>query len=451
MKIRVIALLGLLLTSMATRAQQTNMIYVTGSSVIQFEVIDAIVSLFDNGKLTDLVTRDDAFTGTEGKHAKYSILTGKIQGVTYSVNCLWSTSGAGYAAMAGTTFSDVDFNGNNIVDPDETTYFLNPNTCVGESTSPPSAAETNHFSIAPDMALVEMSQSESFDPGTNFTVFGEGGIVGVIPYLWVKCTNSSRTFAAWSHLTNVTHDQLKVQLAGPNVAAFFTGIASDTNVNVYTIGSSIASSDRIQALCDTGYGVATQVDQWVVDPTGPVPGALGRPFIETVDPTIPGYRLVEVGNAGFQNENAGFQNGNANFGIGPDVAQDLSLDGCASATDPLTGNRGVITLGYLSVSDAWTMRSNSLWLNLNGVAESDDAVAQGQYTFWGYERLVGRPGLSGYELTFGQMLSTAIQNQIAIEDEVETSTGNDVGHNWAISLQLMDCTKASDVAFPTHN
>lgn len=426
MKKQLIIIFGLLLTCMSTRAQTQ---YITGSSAIRPVVIDAIESLFDHGPTT-VVTR-----GNLDEHqAKYSVLAGTIGNVPVTWNCLWSSSDAGIAAASLVPISDVDFNGNLRTIPDAPAYFLNL-SASGRSASLPSATETNTTSTLPDFTLADASKSVSVSMNANFITFGSDSSLGVVPFVWVKCTNSA-SFAVWSHFTNVTHDQLVVQLDGPQVAAFFTGIPADTNVNVYTIGGNPASGPRKNVLVDAYQTISPSfldafhlVDQWAVNPAGPTPGVFAGPYLEAVDATIPGYNLVEVSTTGFD--------------TGSDISKDLSIDGCSSATDPLTGNTGVITMGYLTIPDATTNSiGTNLWLTLNGVLESDNAIAQGQYSLWGYEHLYGSRNA---DVSLGNELYTAIENKIA-------NIGNGDGeHSVVLSLQYMECTKGSDWAYPIHN
>src|SRR5215469_8140479 len=121
MKKQMVVLFGLLLTCIATRAQ-----YITGSSAMRPLVIDAIESMFDGGKPTNIVTRGDL----DEHKAKYSILEGRISGVPRAWICLWSSSEAGMAAMWAPYYPDpyfiydLDFNGNRSTIPDAPAYFL---------------------------------------------------------------------------------------------------------------------------------------------------------------------------------------------------------------------------------------------------------------------------------------------------------------------------------------
>ena len=412
-------------------AQTATPVYITGSTAFRSQAVSSIELAFDGGAPTNVVTRGN----TDEHKAQYSIISGFISHAPYNIFVLWSGSEAGLAALSGTTVPDTDFNGNPDNLANDVTFFLLP-TVTGKSSSSPSATETNTTAQAPDLSFADTSKAVSFSKSANFTVLGANSVAGIVPFTYVKCTNSNAGFAAWNHLTNITHDQCKVEFSGPQVASFITGVAADVNVNVYVVGRNKGSGTRVNCLADNEYGITTPVDQWVVDPQGSTPGVLTPgSFVPTggVDPTIPGYQLVEIENAGFES--------------GGNVSADLSIDGCSAAVDPISGNTGVITIGYLGIPDATanSMGPSSTWLTLNGVLESDDAIAQGQYSYWGSEHIYGKAGLSGAQLTYGNLLLTTVQNFLG-------TLGNGAGkHSVGIASSYMQASKGSDTAFPTHN
>lgn len=408
-------------------------VYITGSTAFRSQAISAIELLFDGGAPTNIVTRGN----TDEHKAAYSILSGNVSGSAYDVFILWSGSEAGLAALSGTTVADVDFNGNPDTLANDVTYFLNK-TATGKSNSNPNSTETNNFSTPPDMSFADTSKAVSFSKSATFHVFGASSVVGIVPFTYVKCTNSNTGFTAWNHLTNITHDQCKVEFGAPQVASFFTGVAGDTN-NVFLVGRNKGSGTRANVLADNGFGINNPVDQWVVDPASAdghagdyTPGNFVP--LGAVDPAIIGYQVAEIGNAGFES--------------GGNVSADLSIDGCSAATDPTgNGNTGVILIGYLGIPDATanSMGPANTWLTLNGVFESDDAIAQGQYSYWGYEHLYGKNGLSGSQLTYGNSLFAEVNTFLG-------TLGNGAGkHSVGIQNSYMQCTKGSDTAFPTHN
>lgn len=437
----VIAAAAALALGLTAQANAQTAVYITGSTAFRTQTMNAVYALFDGGAPTNIVSRG----GTDPHSATYAIVSGTIGGATHSfdIYTLWSGSEAGLAALSGTSIPDTDFNGNNDTIPNDVTYFLVPGISPATSANNPAAGETNTVAQTPDLSMADTSKNVSFSASANFTTFGSGATlseVGIVPFTWAKCTNSA-PFAAWSHLTNITHDQALVELGGAQVASFFTGVSNDQSVVVYAVGRNQGSGTRVNCLADTGYGIGNPVDQWAVNPTGATPGTFGPPFVAigAVDTGIHNaYDLVEVVNAGFES--------------GGNVSADLSIDGCSSANiyDPnsqtLNPAGAVITVGYLGLSDASkNSLGTNLWLTLNGVFESDDAVAQGQYSYWGYEHLYGKPGLGGSQLSYGQSLFTTIRAQVVA---LNNAPGK---HNTGIALGYMQASKDSDLAFPTHN
>ncbi len=51
-------------------------------------------------------------------------------------------------------------------------------------------------------------------------------------------------------------------------------------------------------------------------------------------------------------------------------------------------------------------------MKYNGATYSEAAVIDGQYTFWGYERLFYRTGTTGTVKTFGDAVASSIYNAV---------------------------------------
>lgn len=426
-----VAALGL-----AAQANAQTSVYISGSTAFRSQAVTAIEAAFDGGAPTNVVTRG----GTDEHSATYAVISGTIGGAThsYDIYTLWSGSEAGLAALNNSTVTDTDFNGHNYELANDKCFFLLPGL-TGKLSANPTSSETNTTKQIPDLAFADTSQAVALGTSKTaaYTLLGPNSdsFVGIVPFTWVKCTNSNAGFTPWNNLKNVTHDQIDIQLVAAQVAAFFTGVANDTNYMVYTVGRNKGSGTRVNTLADTGYGIGTGVDQWAVNPAATnglhtfQPGHLVP--TGAVDAAIPGYNLAEIGNAGFES--------------GGNVSADLSIDGCSGATDPNTSNTGVICIGYLGIPDASkNSLGTNLWLTLNGVFESDDAIAQGQYSYWGEEHLYGNPSLSGAQLTYGNLLFTSVNTVL---QGLPLGAGK---HNPGIPLSYMQCAKGSDIGAPQH-
>jgi len=241
------------------------------------------------------------------------------------------------------------------------------------------------------------------------------GSVGVVPFTWAKDNNNASASNEWAHLTNITDAQARDALTGPNIAALFTGNVSDTNQFVYVVGRNNGSGTRVDCLAACRYGITKPVDQWFIG---------GNPSDGTT------LSLTEAINDGYNS--------------GSDVASALKIPGSCAQTDPNFGNSGWVAIGYLGISDAKTLVSNGgVLLTLNGIAESNGAVEEGQYNFWNYEHEYGRVGISGFTQTFGNNLAAGIPSQIGGSNPANQDTG--------IRLSFMNATKPSDVGDPAHN
>jgi hypothetical protein len=204
---------------------------------------------------------------------------------------------------------------------------------------------------------------------------------------------------------------------------------------VYLVGRNKGSGTRANALANCAFGIKRAVNQY----------AIGGGVIDAKTTDLV---LTSVANNGYES--------------GGDVASQLKITGSAGQDDPITHywlatdtdeptgvNHGWMAVAYISTSDAGGAPGNGTttlaWLSENGVMESNGAVAEGQYSFWGNSHLYGKQGISGYQLTAGTKLFTALTATL----NATAPAAN--GHDALIGTSWMNCAKASDTAFPTHN
>ncbi len=173
----------------------------------------------------------------------------------------------------------------------------------------------------------------------------------------------------------------RAALGGPNIAALFTGDASDTNQFVYPVGRNNRSGTRVDTLACTRYGINVPVDQFNV---GGFPSSDGTTPVlaENTDP-------------------------NDGYNGGGDVEKAMHIDGSCQQTDPISGKAGWFAIAYLGIGDANTLLGNGgIWLSFNGIPYSNATVEEGQYSFWNYEYMYGRVGISGFAQTYGNNLAS---------------------------------------------
>jgi len=273
-----------------------------------------------------------------------------------------------------------------------------------------------------DLAMADTSQAVSLTPyvANTSTALKDYGTVGIVTFTFAKNVNTSPS-SEWLSMTNISLPQANVLFsAGYQHTAFFTGISSQTNNNVYLVGRNKGSGTRANQLSDTGYGTTTPVQQFSVG-GGVQPG----------DPTT-GLVLQYEANNGYES--------------GGGVATALGIDGSCQQTDPFFPSQpGWFAVAFLGVSDAQAhgLAINPNWLTFEGVMESDGAIEEGQYQLWGHEHEFGRSDISGFQDTVGQKLFAGVQTSIG------TNGSNPAAHSPGIALTYMHCTKSSDTAYPT--
>lgn len=431
-KMKTTILSALLALGVVSQAGATNIVYLTGSSAFRSTVYNA---LHTPGTIFDAspAIQETEYGGGSASGANYMLFLGNIGGTPTFIDCAWSGSEAGIASAANVAIQNTDRNGDPIPLAGSPEKWLDVTNTTLDGTwhsSNPTTLEAN--SHGADVAQADTSQQVSLTPavtGTS-TDLKDYGVEGVVTFTWCKNINSSPS-PEYTHLKNVTIPQMYEEISqGFQPAAFFTGNAADTNNYVYLVGRNKGSGTRANTLADTGYGTTKSVSQF----------SIGYGVEEAA---IPGdLVLTNEGNNGYES--------------GGGVATALGIDGSCGQNDPFFGPSGIISphanltgwfaIGYLGVSDALAhgLTTNE-WVTLDGVPESDGAIEEGEYSFWGHEHLYGRHGISGYQDTDAQVIFSGVQASLG-------SLGSDpTAHSPGISLTYMHCDKASDVAFPTRN
>jgi hypothetical protein len=392
---------ALLVLGVISQAGAANVVYITGSTAFRSQSFLAIKASFDGGNPTLAARGGSAASGNNGT---FMLFHGNVGGAETYVDCVWSGSEAGIAAVAAPG--------------SHATYYLKTDGTVAYtvSSSSPTSAETNTTASTSDIALADSSQAVSLTPSPALVPLGTGspaGSVGIVPFTWVKNKNSSPS-QAWTRLVNISDGQARVALSGPNVAALFTGNAADTNQYVYVVGRDNGSGTRVDCLSSCRYGITKAVDQWFIG-GNPSDGAT--------------LLLTEAVNIGYSS--------------GGTVAKALSIDGSAQQTDPNFGTTGWIAIGYLGIGDATTLLGNGgVWLTLNGVPSTNGTIEEGQFNFWNYERMYGRVGISGFAATYGTSLAGLVPAQLGGSNPAASDVG--------INPIYMHAAKASDVGDPFH-
>jgi len=430
MKIKSKITLALLALGLVSRASADNTVYLTGSTAFRSIAYNALSdnagdagAVFDAGSVT--VTA--LFGSSTASKCSYMLFHGNISGTPTYIDCAWSGSEAGIASAANVTIQNTDRNGNAIALAGSPEQWLKADgtvTTSGPNSSSPTTGQLEASTHQTDLTQADTSQAVSLTPATTVaaTQLKDYGTEGIVPFTFAKNYNTTPS-SQWTHLTNINIAQAFVEFGAPQPTGFFTGNTNDDTETVYLVGRNKGSGTRANVLSYCGYGTTTSVQQFSVG-GGVQPGD-----------TTTGLVLQSEGNNGYES--------------GGGVAGALNINGSSQQTDPFNAAHvGWIAIGYLGTSDALSLTgTTNQWLTESGVLESDGAVEEGQYSFWGHEHLYGRNGISGYQNTVGGKIFTAIQGQLTLTASGATPTA----HSTGIALGYMNCTKNSDVAYPTHN
>jgi hypothetical protein len=291
----------------------------------------------------------------------------------------------------------------------------------GYNSAGPTGSQLESSSHGADLAQADTSQAVSLTPrvANTTTDLKDYGTEGIVTFTWAKNVNSGPS-QEWTDLKNVTVPQINEEISqGFQPPAFFTGIASETNSFIYLVGRNKGSGTRANELADSGYGTTKTVTQFSIG--------------EGIETAATGTLLLDF------EANNGYESGGG-------VATALGIDGSCQQTDPFVpSHTGWFAMGFLGVSDAIThgLAVSPNWLTCDGVMESDGAIEEGQYAFWGHEHLFGKHNISGFQDTVGGKVFAGVQTAIGTAGSVTTA------HSPGIALTYMHADKSSDVAFPT--
>lgn len=297
--------------------------------------------------------------------------------------------------------------------------------------------------VAPDLAFADTSLKVSLTSSANLTDYG---IVAVIPFEWVKGYYHNGATAAdtsWKDLQNITIPQATYLLTGGSEAAsFFTGNPLDTD-SVYLIGRNEGSGTRVNTTLLSQYPSPSKFDQNVIQGASYVNGVL------TAGAVGPAAGIVDLAQ------------GYEGYDSGGSVATDLECD---------TSGLGSETIGYLGISDATTaIGGGAVKLTLDGVAENDENVINGEYSFWGHEHLYGAPGQAASDPggVVANVLDGGVVNDTiythwthtagALETQFTTGAGyggdqaDKTQQSTAVDPALMQCDKpqSGDTGYPS--
>ena len=370
------ALIALGVLSLAGAANANSVVYLTGSTACRGNIFAAAVpgKIFDSGYPVTI------FPAGATSSSGLICYEGKIGGVVTDLNCSWTGSEAGIAAVAGQTLQQNIDTGSGIQSydiPGVPPKFLNPNSGFGAG-SQDFLANIAGAPAYPDIAMADTSQAVSRTPESLYPLV-DYGTVGIITFSVMKCYQSTHS-DAYNNINNVTTAQMNQLLGGALKANIVTGVSTDNDEYIGVVGRNFGSGTRANTFLNFQYGLTTPVHQYVygaslsaVYPPTPQPGVL----------TFTGSYAANQGMLDIADD--GFDSGGS-------VKSTLNVDNAGS---PL------ILLGYAGYGDAkgaydftTSPGGRAVFLPFNGVYLGDAEVINGSYSFWGQEHVLGSVGQS---------------------------------------------------------
>jgi hypothetical protein len=348
---------------------QTN-VYLTGSTAFRASAHAAIRAKMAAGYTF-------AYTGTNIDTAAQAVFKGAIGPDAVNVYTSWTGSVAGIKALAVTGPNAAG------VRP----KFLPSGQATSVTPGTASAPAGTDLQTA-DIAFADNLQSSTpFRASFGYTALNETK-VGVVPFKFI----SSYSVGGFPNpITNMT-PQLAQALYGSGFLplALWTGNSADQGINIYATGRDPDSGTRVVTMAETAYGTLIPVHHFK-----PV-------YSGTTVASHAEFPAVAVNFTTGAALPSGWDLGNGGQG-GTAVADSLRY-----TTSAINGFY-VAGLGLLDADRAingtgtTAGAGNAKELTWNGVAYSFDNVAQGKYTFWGYEYIDVRASLS----------STSVQKKTA--------------------------------------
>ncbi len=363
--------LGVLALSLANQAVADVTVNLTGSTAFR-SVIHASVQSMMGGAGTTRIAHNHA---SALNSASLTIFRGPVAGLgTVTVRCSWSGSATGIRDCAQQ--NDLSFL---------------------RDTTLPASAGINAGQSSTELGKAQIAMSDVYQSSTIYTSPSlQNNNVAVVPFVWVA--NES----APAGLTNVTSQMGRALLSnGIQPLSLFTGSAGDAGTLVYPTGRDGGSGTRITALAEIKYGIFNNVQQW----TAVSDNTAGTVTSLQIWPTTgTGSDPAQAGNGGYTS------GGTVATLMGNTSASVDTLDETGGVID---SDQPVVIITYLGTGDAATASGlGAKQLAYDGVSYSVANVQNGSYTFWGYQHLYNKSGLTTDENTFKNSLISVIPSNL---------------------------------------
>lgn len=371
MKLSKFATTALFACSLASMAHAQTVVRIVGSTAFRGSAHNAILHIFDSAP-------SYAYDKTSLGGAANAIFSGNIGGNPVIIKTHWTGSEGGIQTVARPSVTDYPLN-----------FFSSSVTMSTAGTNDTTAADVNDTNT-PDITFSDTYQAASVFKGTYqgktystlaFPALSSGiasedlgdGIVGVVAFKFLASKGSTITDITTQNARNLFK-------AGAMSQALLTGSAADESTTVYAIGRDFDSGTRLTTMAETGIGAKSSVKQYMPS--------------KVVGSTSAGDRCTAITDtmADIVAWPAGSVNGvsylayNGGYNSGGELCKGIAC----------TPPAGKALIGYAGQADAdgsgQGIAAGAVELSYNGVklgnlAANASLIAEGKYTFWGYEHI----------------------------------------------------------------
>jgi hypothetical protein len=367
---------------------QSTTIRITGSTAFRAATVSAIQNILSPGYTYGYIG-----SSVGGANQSTFVGTTKVGNLPVIVKCSFAGSVGGVQTIAQIT-------------PVVTTaspYISETNALTATGLVLTAASATFDSPANADIAMSDSYQSSTAFNGPGYNTLTDT-VVGVVPFVWTKGSSSDTGVqASLDKVTNITPLLARALLSGGAPLSMFNGVPADSSVFVYAMGRDEDSGTRLTTYAETGFGIFGSPIQYQATITSGAITAIAPYQAQTIL-GIP------------------YSAGHSGYSSGGTLATTLNTPVAATAVDSFKAKFALFA--YFGVNDANGVNGGKNNLTYNGVPYSVAAVAEGLYTFWGYEHVMYRSSLTGNAKTVADQLANQIKNTDAAVSGVLLSTMN---------------------------
>jgi hypothetical protein len=367
---------------------QSTTIRITGSTAFRAATVSAIQNILSPGYTYGYIG-----SSVGGANQSTFVGTTKVGNLPVIVKCSFAGSVGGVQTIAQIT-------------PVVTTaspYISETNALTATGLVLTAASATFDSPANADIAMSDSYQSSTAFNGPGYNTLTDT-VVGVVPFVWTKGSSSDTGVqASLDKVTNITPLLARALLSGGAPLSMFNGVPADSSVFVYAMGRDEDSGTRLTTYAETGFGIFGSPIQYQATITSGAITAIAPYQAQTIL-GIP------------------YSAGHSGYSSGGTLATTLNTPVSATAVDSFKAKFALFA--YFGVNDANGVNGGKNNLTYNGVPYSVAAVAEGLYTFWGYEHVMYRSSLTGNAKTVADQLANQIKNTDAAVSGVLLSAMN---------------------------